>query len=219
MSNEKVERIFGMLESNIKKRSMPLYRSLVVSHIASVGEKYHDNKLVGLSWKTNTVLLREYVQKNKPNGVLLNGITLTLLKESDNSQLEWDQRWLRGNGLTLLQDAKVKKELIDVVNDERNWRGVKLIKSLNSFLSTDLEKVKDIHSLSDIPEIYSMFMTFLVCWNLYGSEVKGCALELVENAVEKLKNPQVLNVMSYFREIEDTKDLYKKFETFKDWVS
>ena len=218
------ERIFETYLKDVPERTRPLVRSLVVSRIAAYQEKPYDPK-VGETWMINSELLDQYANQPDKYSVLKQAVSLITLSKHQDGQTEWYYRWLRGNGLSILFDKKMGEALLEFTDDEEESPG--LIEALNSFLDTDVSGL-DKKALSDVPEAYSLFATFLVCDNLLKEGRKnpyvspGWSLdvkELLIKAEKRAVNPEVRRVMNIFGEISDTKPLHERFAMFASSAS
>ncbi len=210
----KVQAIFESVKDT-PKEVRPFIESLVVSRIAAHFERGHD-KRTGMAWEANTELLDKELQNPDKEKVLERALFLVTLPKHENEESEWYFRWLRGNGLSMFQDERMREPLIALLDDPE--RGRPLVDALNSFLTTNVDDFT-MDSLSDVPEVYSLLASFLVCSNFEGHPISEVREQLIQKATKRLTETEVSRVMDFFNEIDDTKVLYQKYKNFKEWIT
>ena len=209
------ERIYANFLQDIPVEMRPLARSLVVSRIAAHQEKPYNPK-VGETWMINSEFLDQEINNLNKEAVLNRAVWLTTLPKHKDEQIEYYYRWLRGNGLTILQDKRMSDTLNAFMDDQEKSKP--LTNALVSFLSTDVTGF-DQASISDVPESYSLFTAFLVVDSLaYDPETRN-RKKLIHMAQERLVNDfEVNRVMDIFGVIEDTKPLFERFDVYRQNV-
>lgn len=215
---EKVGQIFQDFFKDAPEEIRPFIRSLVVTKIGAHQEKIHDNKNLSITWLANSALLESELDNKNKEEVLERTVFLATLPKHPNEEIEWYYRWLRGNGIYMLQDARIGETFNSLLDEPDKWKA--LTETLLGILSTDVNGLTK-EQMSDVPESYSMFVTFLACANLTNEPLKmtGARRKLMTKAAERLTDPEVVRVMAYFGDISDTKELYKRFVSFKNEIT
>lgn len=211
---ETVVRIYDTYLADLPVDMRPFVRSLAVTRLAAHYEKSHELDKTEPAWAENTAFQQEELKNPDKDEVFNRAVFLATLPQSGNEDAQWYHRWLRGNGLGILQDKAMKNRLISFLDSEN---GKPLASALDKLLSTSVTGFT-MESLSDVPEGYSLFATFLVCFNFWTPDMTGERERLFGKAMGRLMEDEECNrVMDLFGEIEDTKPLYKEFNTLRNW--
>lgn len=115
----------------------------------------------------------------------------------------------------ILQEDAMRDRLMTLLDDPQ--KGAALTQVLHGFLDTEVTSFTK-ENLSDVPEAYSQFVSFLVVTSSWGEKMSEARQKLLDHVVEKWRDPEVCRVMDMFGTISDTKELYKKYKRDKDWI-
>lgn len=215
--SEKVDQIYEEHLADLPPELLPFVISLVHARIAAHYEKTHELDKTGLAWTASGAWAQEELKNPDQDGVFERAAMLATLPKSDKEETEWYYRWIRGNGLTILQEDVMRDRLIARLDNPE--KGKPLIHALDTFLETNVSGFKK-EDLSDVPEGFSLFATFLVCFNAYTPDMKGERERIFNKALDRLvDDKECKRVMDLFGEISDTKELYAKFARQADWFT
>lgn len=211
---EAVDTIFEKIQ-DLPPDLHPFVLSVLYSSIGAHYESVHDDQRGQVAWKANSHMVQEELKNPDKDSVLQRAVLLVTLPKHKNEQVEWVYRWLRGNGVAILQEESMRDRMIALLDDPQ--KGENVSAALHNFLDTDVGGLT-MDDLFDRPEVYSMFVSFLAVTNVWGMEMSDVRKNLLNHVVEKWKDPEVCRVMDYFGTISDTKELYEKYERDKDWI-
>lgn len=217
MAEDKVDQIYSDHLANLPENERSFVRSLIVSLMAARFELTDVPKAV-MAWGINAVFQQEELNNSDKDGVFNRAVMLTTLPVSDNEKTEWYYRWLRGNGLTILQDESMR-DLVIARLDDTIRNKASLVAALDTLLDTRVDGLQA-NDLSEVPEAFSLFATFLVCFNCYTPEMTGERARLFEKATKKLIEDNECNrVMDLFGDDAEIKDLYEKFRLAREFCT
>lgn len=211
---ETVDSIFEKIK-DLPSDLHPFVRSILVTKFAANFETQHDEVNAQSAWKANSAFAREELKNADQEGVFHRAVLLATLPTHKNPDVEWVYRWLRGNGLAILQEDVMRDKVIHLFDDPQ--KGAVLTRVLHGFLDTNVNGFTE-QNLFEVPEAYSQFVSFLVVTSTYGENMSEVRQKLLDHVVEKWKDPEVCRVMDMFGTISDTKELYEKYTRDKDWI-
>lgn len=211
---EAVDTIFEEIK-DLPSDLHPFVRSILVTKLAANFEIQHDEVNAQSAWKVNSAFAREELKNADQEGVFRRAVLLATLPTHKNPDVEWVYRWLRGNGLAILQEDVMRDKVIHLFDDPQ--KGAVLTRVLHGFLDTNVNGFTE-QNLFEVPEAYSQFVSFLVVTSTYGENMSEVRQKLLDHVVEKWKDPEVCRVMDMFGTISDTKELYEKYKRDKDWI-
>lgn len=210
--SQKVQQIYDKYLKDLPEEIRPFASSLVVSRLAAHYESPHDSR-VSATWIKNSKHIEQELQNENKLEVLDRAVSLVTLPKHEDEQTEWYYRWLKGNGLSILQDERMTGALNGLVDNPEKSKP--FMEALSSILSTDVKGLS-LKDMSNVPESYSLFVAFLVCESLENGYVTKTRMDLINKAGRRLMEPEVDRVMRFFGEIKDTKELYARFATYRD---
>ena len=122
--------------------------SVVLTDLAGKLEKTNPSE-AGKLWRETSKHLDELVKKS-PDGAFALAVEMILWPKEDNADREWFARWLRGTGLSVLTDDRLKGQLTKFFRFDEKSLYVEA--QLVDLISMDLEFVRTEEDLSKTPE-------------------------------------------------------------------
>lgn len=214
-----VEKVYTNFLEDFPVEMRPLARSLIVSRIAAYHERPYVDDKAKQAWGINWQFIDEHIKDNffDKAGVRDRAIWLTTLPKHQDEPTEWYFRWLRGNGLSILADPRMRRTLNTLMDDQEKSKP--LTEALSAFLDTDVNGLKKIDLSEKVPEGFSLLASFLIVDSLgYGPQTDN-RIQLKQKAESRILNDNEVNrVMDIFGTIEDTKPLFEAFDTYRQEV-
>lgn len=210
------EKVIGTYDSPLAKlpeELRPFVRSLLMTRMAAHFEQSHDGPQSSKAWFASSEFLEQDL-KQDPDGAFTRAVFMVTLPKSNDPDAEWYQRWLRGNGLTTLQNESMRDPLIKLLDNPQ--KGSALTEILGELLVTDVSGL-DKAGLADNPEAFSLLATLLVCSNFWTREMSEAREKLFAQALKRFLDSETDRVMVYFGEIRDTREMYERYKRDREW--
>ncbi len=156
----------------------------------------------------------ERILKEDKNKAFSVALQLTLLPVSSDPKIEDINKWVRGDGPSMLGRDELRETFLDYLANKR--KSDRLVKKLSEYISYDLSKIKDAGSAFKDPDCYLSLTAILLGMKLgMNSGLSENAKDIYWKSKTKKKDPNVSRVVRFYRKLPDTKWLAEELKLFK----
>lgn len=208
-TENKAVKIFQKRLADLPSSQRPQVRALLLTRIGVHQEvsPQVDIHTVSKTWEQNSLILEEMVNQD-PKEAIKFGIFLVNLPKHSDPEIDLYNRYLHGIGMEILINESLCQQASNYINTGKDNQ--KLVNNIKSFLSLDVAGWNKDRVFSE-PESFNLITALILGLSLgKDSQVSTPGREIFEMAREKIKDSNTMQVVNYFKELEDTEPLHQR---------